>query len=102
MNRIHICQACVNLKNGVKTRIAIAHTCGKSDEEIFEDKKKAERYSKRFKNMLSALKTIKEKKEPAGKITCPECGGNLHYTKASSNGHIWGKCQTEGCLAWMQ
>lgn len=37
-----------------------------------------------------------------GQIECPICKGNLHYSVASYNGHLWGKCETEGCVAWMQ
>lgn len=28
MDRIHVCQACRNEINGVKTKIAVPHTCG--------------------------------------------------------------------------
>ncbi|MEQ9426962.1 MAG: hypothetical protein RJQ09_21240 [Cyclobacteriaceae bacterium] len=28
MSRISICQACINEKHGIKTRIAALHTCG--------------------------------------------------------------------------
>ncbi len=37
-----------------------------------------------------------------GVIECPLCKGKLHYTVAACNGHIWGKCETENCLSWMQ
>lgn len=37
-----------------------------------------------------------------GEIECPECDGRLRYTVSGSNGHLWGSCQTEGCLAWLQ
>lgn len=33
-------------------------------------------------------------------IPCPCCRGSLTFS-VSSNGHIWGKCATEGCLEWM-
>lgn len=41
------------------------------------------------------------KKGSRGKIECPLCGNDLHYTVAGGNHHIWGKCTTEGCLSWM-
>lgn len=37
-----------------------------------------------------------------GVETCPECGGKLHLSHAAMNGHVWGKCETENCLAWME
>ncbi len=39
----------------------------------------------------------------AGEIDCPACKtGKLGYSVASYNGHIWGKCSTPECVAWMQ
>lgn len=38
----------------------------------------------------------------AATIVCPVCGGTLHYSVASYNGHMHGRCETEGCAAWMQ
>jgi hypothetical protein len=34
MSRINVCKACQNIKNGVKTRMAVDHTCDKSEEEL--------------------------------------------------------------------
>ena len=65
--------------------------------------------------MLEAIVTITEKhkvepewenptsknKDARGEIECPACKGKLHYSIASYNGHIWGKCETEKCLEWM-
>lgn len=54
--------------------------------------------------MMSAYKLVKEHIEKTGKkygkIECPDCGGNLHYTSASCNGHIWAKCKCG--LGWME
>jgi hypothetical protein len=33
---------------------------------------------------------------------CPECKGVLHFTHAAYNGHVWGKCETEECLNWVE
>jgi hypothetical protein len=35
-------------------------------------------------------------------IECPACKGLLHLTQASYNGHVHGKCETKGCVAWME
>lgn len=35
-------------------------------------------------------------------MTCPICGGLLRYSVAAYNGHIHGKCETEGCVQWME
>ena len=45
------------------------------------------------------------KKLPIGKaevIECPVCKGRLHLSQAACNGHIHAKCETEGCLSWME
>lgn len=34
-------------------------------------------------------------KEQSGKIPC-ECGGEIHYTIASLNGHVWARCKSCG------
>lgn len=36
-----------------------------------------------------------------GTITCPICGGDLRYSVAASNGHVWGACSTSDCVRWM-
>lgn len=43
----------------------------------------------------------KREKGSEGTIICPKCNGTLHYTVSGYNNHIWGKCETEGCLSWM-
>lgn len=37
-----------------------------------------------------------------GVEVCPVCGGKLHLSHAAYNGHVWGRCETENCLAWME
>lgn len=37
-----------------------------------------------------------------GVEVCPVCNGKLHMSHSAFNGHVWGKCETEKCLAWME
>lgn len=38
-----------------------------------------------------------------GVVPCPVCKtGELNYTVASYNGHMWGRCTTPKCVSWMQ
>ncbi len=37
-----------------------------------------------------------------GTEPCPVCGGVLHLTHAACNGHVWGRCETEECVSWME
>lgn len=39
----------------------------------------------------------------SGTILCPQCGGKLQWSRASSNGHVHARCMTtRECLAWME
>jgi len=35
-------------------------------------------------------------------IECPACKGRLHLSIAACNGHVHGKCETEGCVSWRE
>jgi hypothetical protein len=37
-----------------------------------------------------------------GKVVCPKCSGWVHFKVAQLNGHVWARCETENCLAFMQ
>lgn len=61
-----------------------------------------------FGNFLVAGELINKVKEDhkgtdwSGVLECPVCDGKLSLSHAKCNGHVWGKCETEGCLAWME
>ena len=54
--------------------------------------------------MIKTITEIREKHGDKtgvrGNIDCPVCGKRLFYV-IHGNGHIWGNCETEGCLRWM-
>ena len=35
-------------------------------------------------------------------VECPACKGRLHLSIARRNGHVHGKCETQGCAEWME
>lgn len=35
-------------------------------------------------------------------VECPICNGKLHLSQSAVNGHVHGKCETDGCVAWME
>lgn len=35
-------------------------------------------------------------------IECPACKGLLHLSIAAYNGHVHGRCETDGCVSWME
>jgi hypothetical protein len=56
-----------------------------------------------FKMACAAKSVIKKLHKPGstGSIDCPVCEGRLNFSIAS-NGHVWARCATQGCLAWME
>lgn len=39
-----------------------------------------------------------------GVINCPACGGikTLGFSRSGYNGHIHARCETQGCVSWME
>lgn len=35
-------------------------------------------------------------------VECPACKGRLHLSIAAYNGHVHGRCETDGCASWME
>ncbi len=74
--------------------------CFRTHEQALEEtKKRMENFSIVY--IIQALSVISEIPENAGTIKCPKCGKQLRYTRAV-NGHVWGKCETQDCLNWVQ
>lgn len=73
-----------------------------------EIKQFVEETEQRLNEMAKAFIIVgKIKKEHKGENwkgieVCPVCGGKLHLSHSSFNGHVWGKCETEKCLGWME
>ena len=64
--------------------------------------------TKSLKGITVAHKDAKEKGIVKGvggssSCPCPVCNkGTIKYSVASSNGHMHGRCTTEGCICWME
>lgn len=41
-------------------------------------------------------------KSAAEVVDCPACGGRLHLSISSYNGHVHGRCETADCVSWME
>lgn len=41
-------------------------------------------------------------KSVAEVVECPACKGRLHLSISSYNGHVHGRCETAGCVSWME
>lgn len=74
-------------------------------EEIQADDDHFEGVFNKFLVTLPIQNKIKEEHKGtdwAGVIDCPVCKGKLHVSHAKCNGHVWGKCETEDCVSWME
>jgi len=63
----------------------------------------------KLERMFAAIRVAGEwrvKPKPAidryGVVECPICKGRLHLSQSAYNGHVHGKCETDGCVSWME
>ena len=51
----------------------------------------------------ASAKGLKKGNGGQSECKCPVCeGGTIKYSVASINGHMWAKCTTDKCCAWME
>lgn len=77
-----------------------------SDAEVQAEREKMERAFANVKVALAVASTWRTRLKPTvdrhDVIECPVCKGRLHLSQSSYNGHVHGKCETEGCVSWME
>lgn len=83
--------------------------CSKYEAETDEDRAAEERAHKESMARFEKLRPLTDRirRENKGKSwrgteTCPVCQGRLFLSIAGSNGHMLGRCETDGCVAWME
>lgn len=52
--------------------------------------------------MIRLVKNEQRGKNWQGIRECPICSGRLHMQHSAYNGHMRGKCETEGCVNWIE
>lgn len=78
-----------------------------TDDEVQQD---AIEHEAEWEKFVAAMRVVSKwrtwtKKNRVAKqevIECPTCKGRLHLSQAAYNGHVHGKCETDGCLSWME
>lgn len=77
-----------------------------TDEQVQEHRKELDAA---FKQTVVALKVAsdwrvkpKPKTDRHEVVECPVCKGKLHLHQSAYNGHVHGRCETEGCVSWME
>jgi hypothetical protein len=76
-----------------------------SDEEVADHEATVNTRVNRFMTSIPLISRIKKERKGSnwkGIEKCPVCEGKLHMTHSSYNGHVWGKCETENCLNWLE
>ena len=74
-------------------------------EESAEFEREAEAGIDRIMRVLPELERVRREhkgKDWAGEIPCPACETTLHLTHAAINGHVHGRCETAGCVSFME
>lgn len=51
--------------------------------------------------MIKIVAEIRKSKSNFGEVICPKCNATFNFSVAKSNGHIWGKCSTKGCISFI-
>ena len=77
----------------------------RSQEEIDAEEKDFEEARGRMREVGPIVDQIKKEHKGeswGGIVECPWCQGKLHLSHAAVNGHVWGQCETKGCLNWME
>ena len=83
--------------------------CDKYQEPTEEQIAESDRLVKQFMDrmlltfpLINKIKRDHKGQSWQGVEECPACKGKLHLSHAACNGHVWGKCETKGCLSWME
>jgi len=78
-------------------------SCDKFEQYTADDLKEMQRDAEeRIEQIHDAISTINMTGLSVGTIKCPRCGSLDLRFEVFSNGRIWGKCPTKGCLSWME
>lgn len=74
------------------------------EEIVAHEKWAADHFEKQVTVMTGILPWRKAHKGKSAQevVECPACKGRLHLSIAAYNGHVHGRCETSGCVSWME
>ncbi len=120
----HVCEAGVNIETafgGTKfhTRPCFLTERGESkpdaapcehlrrptSTEIEQHEKWLDEHLKKMADVMAAIAPWRKQhkgKNFAEVVECPACKGRLHLSIAAYNSHVHGRCETAGCVSWME
>jgi hypothetical protein len=77
-----------------------------TDEQVQADRAEIDAALKRTITAITVASKWRVKGKPtsdrAEVVECPICNGRLHLSQSAYNGHVHGKCETPGCVSWME
>ena len=83
-----------------------------TEEEIAADEAEMDRHMQRMQLTFAVIARVKKKhdKSWSGVEKCPVCGNKLHLQlnvffseyQGEHQKHLHGRCETQGCVAWME
>jgi hypothetical protein len=77
-----------------------------SDDEVQKDREELDAAMKRTMAAIKVASEWRVRPKPQADrievIECPCCKGRLHLSQSAYNGHVHGKCETDGCVSWME
>lgn len=77
-----------------------------TDAEVQADREESDRAMERTFAAIKVASAWRVRPKPAQNraevVECPVCKGRLHLSQSAYNGHVHGKCETAGCVAWME
>jgi hypothetical protein len=65
----------------------------------------SERQFDNFLKVLPVVSAWRNRKAPyakQGTVECPACQGKLHLAQNDRNGHVQGRCETPGCVTFIE
>lgn len=100
---------CIDVSSSLRPDAPTPHTCDKflapTSDQIAARESEIKAHVDRFKKATPLISRIKKEQMGgnwSGVEVCPVCNGRLHMSHAAYNGHVWGKCETKGCLSWIE
>lgn len=77
-----------------------------TDEQVQQDRRETEQALQRATLAIKVASAWRVRPKPAQDrqevVECPACKGRLHLSQSSYNGHVHGKCETAGCVQWVE
>lgn len=90
---------------GGKPQCHCPHVQFPTEEEAQKEVDEMDREMEKFTVALTTVAPIRKAhkgKDWQGIVECPICNGKLHVRHSGYNNHVWVKCETVNCVAWIE